>query len=38
MMDPKKMSTLGFRDPFVAIRLGKRGILGTYASTAQRHC
>ena len=38
MMDPKKMSTLGFRDPFVAILLGKRSIFGTYASTARRHC
>lgn len=38
MMDPKKMSTLGFRDPFVAILLGNRSIFGTYASTARRHC
>ena len=35
MMDPRKMSTLGFRDPFVAIPLGKRSIFGTYASTAR---
>ena len=31
----QKMSTLGFRDPFVAIPLGKRSIFGTYASTAR---